>query len=108
MPSARRTSAATRGSFPTTARSGRVPPTTRGRLRAGRCTAFVANRFELGVEEELLFVDAETFEVAPGFSRVVGEGDERVKPELFESFVELTTPVLPDAQAVLAELRRAR
>ena len=49
----------------------------------------------LGVEEELLFVDAETFDVAPGFSRVVGEGDERVKPELFESFVELATPVLP-------------
>ena len=31
---------------------------------------------ELGVEEELLFVDAETLEVAPGFSRVVGEGDD--------------------------------
>ena len=28
----------------------------------------------LGIEEELLFVDAETFEVRPGFSRVVGEG----------------------------------
>lgn len=68
----------------------------------------MASSFELGVEEELLFVDAETFAVAPGFSRVVGEGDERVKPELFESFVELTTPVLPDAPAVLAELRRAR
>jgi glutamate---cysteine ligase / carboxylate-amine ligase len=68
----------------------------------------VASSFELGVEEELLFVDAETFEVRPGFSRVVGEGDDRVKPELFESFVELTTPALPDAYAVLAELRRAR
>lgn len=68
----------------------------------------MASSFELGVEEELLFVDAETFAVVPGFSRVVGEGDDRVKPELFESFVELTTPALPDALAVLAELRRAR
>ncbi len=62
----------------------------------------------VGVEEELFFVDAETLEVAPGFSRVVGEGDERVKAELFESLVELATPALPDASAVLEELRRMR
>jgi glutamate---cysteine ligase / carboxylate-amine ligase len=68
----------------------------------------VRDEAALGIEEELLFVDADSFEVAPGFSRVVGEGDERVKPELFESFVELATPVLPDPPAVLAELRRAR
>jgi carboxylate-amine ligase len=64
--------------------------------------------FELGVEEELLFVDAESFEVASGFSRVVGDGDERVKAELFESFVELTTPPVPSAAAVLEDLRCAR
>jgi carboxylate-amine ligase len=62
----------------------------------------------LGVEEELFFVDAETLDVRSGFSRIVGEADERVKPEVFESLVELTTPVLPDAVAVLAGLVRLR
>jgi carboxylate-amine ligase len=62
----------------------------------------------LGVEEEHFFVDADTLVPAAGFSRVVGDGDERTKPELFESLVELATPVLPDAAAVLAELARLR
>jgi carboxylate-amine ligase len=62
----------------------------------------------LGVEEELFFVDADTLDVAAAFSRVVGEGDERVKPELFESLVELATVPLPDAAAALAELVRMR
>jgi len=62
----------------------------------------------LGVEEELFFVDAETLDVAPGFSRVVGEGNDRVKPEVFESIVELATPPLPDGSALLAELTQAR
>src|SRR4029079_9391642 len=87
---------------------------TPGSVKAGPSTASASENhrrpvsFRLGVEEELLFVDAETFDVAAGVSRVVGAGDERVKPELFESFVELTTPPLPDAAAVLDELRRAR
>jgi carboxylate-amine ligase len=62
----------------------------------------------VGVEEELFFVDAETLQAAPGFSRVVGEADERVKPEVFESLVELATPVLPDATSVLRDLTRRR
>jgi carboxylate-amine ligase len=62
----------------------------------------------LGVEEELFFVDAETLDVRGGFSRVVGDGDERTKAELFESLVELATPVLPAAATVLAELTRMR
>jgi carboxylate-amine ligase len=62
----------------------------------------------LGVEEELFFVDPVTFDAADGFSRVVGEGDERAKAELFESLVELATPVVPDAFAALGELTRLR
>ncbi len=62
----------------------------------------------LGVEEELFFVDAGTLDAADGFSRVVGEGDERVKAEVFESLVELATPVVPDAGSALAELARMR
>ena len=101
-------------------RSGRAPRTTPGRRPAGRCTAFAASDAEhrvrrsaapwsLGVEEELFFVDAETLEAAPTASRGwSASGDERVKPEVFESLVELATPVVPDADAVLAELTRLR
>jgi glutamate---cysteine ligase / carboxylate-amine ligase len=65
--------------------------------------------WSLGVEEELMLVDAETFEPArDGFSRVFGEATERIKPELFESFVELTTPVVETAEEVEAQLRSLR
>jgi carboxylate-amine ligase len=67
-----------------------------------------AEPWTLGVEEELFFVDAETLDVRSGYSLVVGEADERVKPEFFESLVEVTTPVLPDAASVHAELARLR
>jgi carboxylate-amine ligase len=64
--------------------------------------------WSLGIEEELFLVDAESFRTAPAYSRVVGESNERVKPEVFECLVELATPVLPDAQAALAGLRELR
>jgi carboxylate-amine ligase len=64
--------------------------------------------FSLGVEEELFLVDAGTAAPVPGFSRVVGEATEEMKPELFECLVELATPVVPDADAALAELTRLR
>ncbi|HET9115078.1 MAG TPA: YbdK family carboxylate-amine ligase [Gaiellaceae bacterium] len=68
-----------------------------------------ARPWSLGVEEELMLVDAETLEPAhDGFSRVFGEATERIKPELFESFVEITTPILESAEAVAAELRALR
>jgi carboxylate-amine ligase len=65
--------------------------------------------WSLGVEEELMLVDAETLEPArDGFSRVFGEATERIKPELFESFVEITTPVVETAEQAEAELRALR
>lgn len=65
--------------------------------------------WSLGVEEELMLVDAETFEPArDGFSRVFGEATERIKPELFESFVEITTTVVEAAEEAEAELRALR
>jgi carboxylate-amine ligase len=62
----------------------------------------------LGVEEELFFVDADTLDVRPGFSLVVGDPDELVKPEVFESLVEIATPVLADGAAVLDRLSTMR
>lgn len=56
-----------------------------------------------------MLVDAETLEPArDGFSRVFGEATERIKPELFESFVEITTTVVETAGEVEAELRALR
>jgi carboxylate-amine ligase len=56
-----------------------------------------------------MLVDAETLEPArDGFSRVFGEATERIKPELFESFVEITTTVVETPEEVEAELRALR
>jgi carboxylate-amine ligase len=65
--------------------------------------------WSLGVEEELMLVDAETLLPArDGYSRVFGEATERIKPELFESFVEVTTPVVETAEEAETELRALR
>jgi carboxylate-amine ligase len=65
--------------------------------------------WSIGVEEELMLVDAETLEPArDGFSRVFGEATERIKPELFESFVEITTPVVETPEEAENELRELR
>jgi carboxylate-amine ligase len=65
--------------------------------------------WSLGVEEELMLVDAETLQPAgDGFSRVFGEATERIKPELFESFVEITTSVLETPDEVETELLALR
>lgn len=56
-----------------------------------------------------MLVDAETLAPAhDGFSRAFGEATERVKPELFESFVEITTPVVETPDQIEAELRSLR
>jgi glutamate---cysteine ligase / carboxylate-amine ligase len=68
-----------------------------------------ASPWSLGVEEELMLVDVETLEPArDGFSRVFGEATERIKPELFESFVEITTAVVETPDEAEAELRALR
>ena len=68
-----------------------------------------APSWSLGVEEELMLVDAETLEPAlDGFTRVFGEATERIKPELFESFVEITTTVVETPAEAEAELRALR
>src|SRR5579884_3818500 len=65
--------------------------------------------WSLGVEEELMLVDAHTLQPArDGWSRVFGTATDRIKPELFESFAEIVTPVLETAEEVEAELRTLR
>src|SRR6478672_11378837 len=68
-----------------------------------------APAWSLGVEEELMLVDSETLEPArDGFSRVFDEATERIKPELFESFVEITATVVETPEQIEAELRALR
>jgi len=68
--------------------------------------------FTLGVEEELQLVSAETHALASRYAEVFGEAarrDDRIRPELLQSTVEVaTTPAATVAQAVAeaAELRR--
>lgn len=65
--------------------------------------------WSLGAEEELMLVDAETLEPArDGFSRVFGEATVRIKPELFESFVEITTTDVETPEEIGAQLRALR
>jgi carboxylate-amine ligase len=56
-----------------------------------------------------MLVDTETLEPSrDGFSRVFGEATERIKPELFESFVEITTTAVETPEEVEAQLRALR
>ena len=56
-----------------------------------------------------MLVDAETLEPAQdGYSRVFGEATERIKPELFESFVEITTTVVETPHEVEEQLGALR
>jgi carboxylate-amine ligase len=69
----------------------------------------LAPPWSLGVEEELMLVDAETLLPArDGWSRVFGEATDRIKPELFESLVEIVTPVCETSDEIEAELRALR
>jgi carboxylate-amine ligase len=68
-----------------------------------------APAWSLGVEEELMLVDADTLLPArDGWSRVFGEATDRIKPEIFESVIEIATPVLETAEQIEAELRTLR
>jgi glutamate---cysteine ligase / carboxylate-amine ligase len=65
--------------------------------------------FSVGVEEELVLVDARTLDAAPLFEQVVPDPGPRLKPELFACLVETTTPICSDAAEAherLVELRR--
>jgi carboxylate-amine ligase len=63
-------------------------------------------RLTIGVEEELLLVDPETFALAPGVERLLGP--DGLKTELFSCLVETNTPVCATAAEAHTELRRLR
>ncbi len=69
--------------------------------------------FTLGVEEEYMLLDPETFDLVQHVDTVLtavenGEFIERIGPELMQSVVEVSTPVCRSAGDVDAELRKFR
>jgi carboxylate-amine ligase len=69
--------------------------------------------FTLGVEEEYMLLDPESFDLVQHVDTVLtavqnGEFTERIGPELMQSVVEISTPICRTAGAVDSELRRLR
>jgi carboxylate-amine ligase len=69
--------------------------------------------FTLGVEEEYMLLDPESFDLVQHVDTVLtavqeGEFTERIGPELMQSVVEISTPVCRTAGDVDSELRRLR
>jgi len=69
-----------------------------------------AEPFAIGVEEELLLVDAETLALDHRASELLERMGGRVKPDVYEAEVETASPVsrhAPEAAAALGEIRTA-
>lgn len=69
--------------------------------------------FTLGVEEEYMLLDPQTFDLVQHVDTVLtaaqdGEFDERVGPELMQSVLEISTPVCKTAADIERELRKLR
>jgi carboxylate-amine ligase len=69
--------------------------------------------FTLGVEEEYMLLDPESFDLVQHVDTVLtaiqnGEFTERIGPELMQSVIEISTPICRTAGDVEGELRRLR
>src|SRR6266516_2976515 len=69
--------------------------------------------FTLGVEEEYMLLDGETFDLVQHIDTVLAdiaghELEPRINPELMQSVLEIATPVCHTASDVEAELRKLR
>jgi carboxylate-amine ligase len=70
---------------------------------------FDGPRYTIGIEEELMILDAETFELVNAVESLIeGEPPERVKPELMESVLEIATSPQSDTVRAGEELRQLR
>src|ERR671922_1062381 len=69
--------------------------------------------YTLGVEEEYMLLDPETFDLVQHIDTVLAsisghELEPRIKPELMQSVLEIATPVCRNAGGVEGELRKPR
>ncbi len=70
---------------------------------------FVGPNYTLGIEEELMILDAETLELSNAIEAMLeATPSDCVKPELMESVLEIATTPQPDVAAAGAELRQLR
>src|SRR4051812_50214301 len=71
---------------------------------------FTGPSFTLGVEEELMILDGETFALANEIEAVVEayDGDGEVKPELLQSVLEIATPPCEGVAEAGEHVRRLR
>jgi carboxylate-amine ligase len=67
-----------------------------------------APAFSVGIEEELLLVDAETLDLVPAFEKVVPDPGPRIKPELFACLLEIATKPWEDVGLALWQLQELR
>jgi len=73
----------------------------------------VGDQYTLGVEEEYMLLDNESFDLVQHVDTVLsaaqnGELTDRIGPELMQSVVEISTPVCKGVAQVDAELRKLR
>lgn len=70
---------------------------------------FDGPNYTLGIEEELMILDADTLDLSNSIEAMLEDAPpERVKPELMESVLEIATSPQPDIAAAGRELRELR
>jgi carboxylate-amine ligase len=70
---------------------------------------FHGPRYTIGIEEELMIVDAETYSLVNAIESLLGDVDEgAVKPELHESVLEISTDPVADTAQAGRQLRALR
>jgi carboxylate-amine ligase len=70
---------------------------------------FTSSGYTVGIEEELMIMDAGSYELVNAIDQLLEDGDESIKPELMESVCEIATrphATIADAGAELRELRQ--
>jgi glutamate---cysteine ligase / carboxylate-amine ligase len=71
---------------------------------------FTGPRYSVGIEEELMILDAGSLDLASAIDQIIGEQPPRgeVKPELLESVLEIATAPCPDVASAGSELAALR
>ena len=64
--------------------------------------------YTLGIEEELMIVDSESYALANAIEALLSDDDDGIKPELMESVLEIATEPCRDTAEAGAQLRELR
>ena len=69
---------------------------------------FTGPSYTIGIEEELMICDGETFSLVNAIESLLQDDDHKVKPELMESVLEIATDPAPNTAVAGPELRGLR